>query len=337
MSSSTSKADTSASSASRMVDNEDDDTSMLVVILDMNVYSWGQRAQTVHSKQQAGMPLISLPTFLEHFLVFVNAYLMLNQENQLAVISSIIGESYFVYPPPPDQRASVANQVIAEQIQSRLKDIQDTYVDKIGELQGDETSASFSAAMSLGLCHINRMKKDLPNLKPRILVFNISPDVSSQYIPVMNCIFSAQKQSIPVDSCILSSDSTFLQQASHLTSGIYLKPQRQENLCQYLVSTFLIDSDSRRHLSVPTLTTVDFKASCFCHKRIVDIGFVCSVCLSIFCKPSSSCSTCGTKFALKIDLSKIDIANSLSTNDNNNNNNNNNNNSNNGSGSNGAG
>lgn len=27
-------------------------------------------------------------------------------------------------------------------------------------------------------------------------------------------------------------------------------------------------------------TEIDFKAACFCHKDIINIGFVCSVCLS---------------------------------------------------------
>ena len=67
-------------------------------------------------------------------------------------------------------------------------------------------------------------------------MLQISDDVSSQYVPVMNCIFSAQKQSIPVDSCVLGNqESSFLQQASHLTEGIYIKPQNQSGLLQYLL------------------------------------------------------------------------------------------------------
>ena len=31
---------------------------------------------------------------------------------------------------------------------------------------------------------------------------------------------------------------------------------------------------------MPTQDKIDFRAACFCHKNIVDIGFVCSVCLS---------------------------------------------------------
>lgn len=43
---------------------------------------------------------------------------------------------------------------------------------------------------------------------------------------------------------------------------------------------FLPDRYSRNFLNLPTQDQVDFRAACFCHKQIVDIGFVCSVCLS---------------------------------------------------------
>lgn len=83
---------------------------------------------------------------------------------------------------------------------------------------------------------------------------------------------------------------------------------------------FLADAQARLALVNPTQDTVDFRAACFCHRRVIDTGFVCSVCLSIFCEvpqqetegggggggdgssSSSSvgaeCLTCGTKLAL---------------------------------------
>lgn len=44
--------------------------------------------------------------------------------------------------------------------------------------------------------------------------------------------------------------------------------------------TFLPSPSIRRILAVPTQDKIDFRAACFCHKTIVDVGFVCSVCLS---------------------------------------------------------
>jgi len=115
----------------------------------------------------------------------------------------------------------------------------------------------------------------------------------------MNAIFSAQKQSIPVDACVLASeDSSFLQQTAHITGGIYLRPSTERGLLQYMLSSFLADRYSRKFLTLPVQSSVDYRASCFCHKKVIDYGFVCSVCLSIFCKSTGACSTCGVKFAL---------------------------------------
>ncbi|KYR02238.1 general transcription factor IIH [Tieghemostelium lacteum] len=289
-------------------DEEEYDTSLLVIIVDTNIYSWGNRILQMSNKTEStsstklGSSLIGFNTFVEHLMVFINLHLMLNQENQIAVISSQIGEARFLFPEPHQSQSTKSEQKsIQNIILGKLLHLDTT----IKETNQESTSSNFSAALSLSLCYINRIKKEVPIIRPRIFVLNISPDASSQYISVMNCIFSAQKQSIPLDTCILSQqDSTFLQQASHLTNGIYLKPQRQENLSQYLISTFLMDTYSRKLLQCPTLKSVDYRATCFCHKRIVDIGFVCSVCLSIFCSYSSSCSTCGTKFSLKIEIPK---------------------------------
>lgn len=50
--------------------------------------------------------------------------------------------------------------------------------------------------------------------------------------------------------------------------------------------SFLSPPLIRKVLTVPTQDKIDFRAACFCHKNIVDIGFVCSVCLSSPCTQS---------------------------------------------------
>jgi transcription initiation factor TFIIH subunit 3 len=132
------------------------------------------------------------------------------------------------------------------------------------------------------------------------------------------------QQKVTIDACqIYGGETVFLQQAAHLTGGSYLLPERRDALLQYLTvrhpsgprahclsylqMAFLPPPSIRKILSVPTLDRIDFRAACFCHKNIVDIGYVCSVCLSsklflslyywrlilsVFCKPNPVCSTC---------------------------------------------
>ncbi|KAI9828135.1 MAG: General transcription factor IIH subunit 3 [Thelocarpon impressellum] len=166
-------------------------------------------------------------------------------------------------------------------------------------------STMMAGAMTLALSYINKQtiahgdsannagsndaKAEDPaaasqGLQSRILIISVSSDLAFQYIPVMNCIFAAQRRRIPIDVLKLSTPSTFLQQAADATHGIYLTPTAPHGLLQYLMQAFLPDATARAHLVLPTQVDVDFRAACFCHKRVVDTGFVCSICLSS--KPS---------------------------------------------------
>lgn len=154
------------------------------------------------------------------------------------------------------------------------------------------------------------------SLTSRILVLSVSGDLASQYIPVMNAIFAAQRLRIPIDILKLAGDTVFLQQASDATGGVYIAPSFQAaaaggdppsipGLLQFLMMVFLPDATARRSLVPPSVGAVDFRAACFCHRRVVDIGFVCSVCLSIFCEPpmvegggGAACLTCGSPLEL---------------------------------------
>ncbi|KAJ4354433.1 RNA polymerase II transcription factor B subunit 4 [Didymosphaeria variabile] len=140
------------------------------------------------------------------------------------------------------------------------------------------------------------------SLASRILIVSVSGDLANQYIPVMNSIFAAQRKRIPIDILKLAGDTVLLQQASDATGGVYMKPERPEGLLQYLMMAFLPDPTARRSLVMPSAGGVDFRAACFCHRKVVDIGFVCSICLSIFCTsdlPDNLCLTCGSYLSLR--------------------------------------
>jgi transcription initiation factor TFIIH subunit 3 len=161
-------------------------------------------------------------------------------------------------------------------------------------------------------------------LQSRILLISASPttDLAHQYIPIMNAIFACQRLSIPIDiptseptTPTTSNNSTvFLQQASDATRGIYLpfvfppsstSPSTIQQIASsalltYLLSSLLPSPLTRTHLTSPTQINIDFRAACFCHRRVIDLGFVCSICLSIFCEvpEGGECLTCGTKLEL---------------------------------------
>ncbi|KAG9410686.1 General transcription factor IIH subunit 3 [Aphanomyces cochlioides] len=266
---------------------------LLVVVLDTNPIYW------LNDKE------FGLKHAIESVLLFANAYLLQHRNNRLVILAAHAGKSCFLFPDPEsDNRTGAAEQfaAVTEQLWRKLIELSQAPIDEA------HTKTSLSAGLSLALCFINRAMKETRDLRPRILVVDSSPDFAEQYISIMNCIFSAQKKQIPIDSCVLGTDpSSFLQQASYLTGGIYFKPKERQGLVQYFLSIWLADVDTRSMLKLPSQASVDFRAMCFCHKQTISTAFVCPVCLSLFCEFSPVCSTCGIRSHIKPPKTKRPI------------------------------
>ncbi|KXL46212.1 hypothetical protein M433DRAFT_134148 [Acidomyces richmondensis BFW] len=168
------------------------------------------------------------------------------------------------------------------------------------------TSAQFNYSDPSSIAGGNELSTDPTTstatlgLSSRILIVSVSGDLAGRYIEIMNAIFACQRMNIPIDVLKLAGDQIFLQQAADTTNGIYMSLDSRTaraGLLQYLMFTYLPDHSARDHLIVPGEGEgVDFRAACFCHKKVVDIGFVCSICLSIFCRPleDNTCLLCGS-------------------------------------------
>lgn len=159
----------------------------------------------------------------------------------------------------------------------------------------------YSTALTRAMCYLNRVQKGLflpGNSAARVLLVGGSPEVPAQYVPIMNSVFAAQKMKVPIDFCyVAASDISFMQQASQITGGVYLRLDRPGAMLQYLLSHFSMDAASRAFLR--SASSNDGKVPCFCHRRCINLGYVCSVCLSIFCEKMEKCRTCGTVYAVK--------------------------------------
>eukprot|EP00899_Mesostigma_viride_P016781 jgi/Mesvir1/25103/Mv21566-RA.1 len=281
-----------------------DDVSLLVLLVEANPIFWKHFSASAAS--EAGDPkALTFPQFFEQIIYFVNTFLLNHHMNHVAVIGMGLDECHLLYRSPlasstldeDDGAVLPPDAPPREQILARLKEINQDAHDVDGSESAKMTSR-LSCGLSMALCYIQRMlRTSAAPGKPRILVISGAPDTPHEYIAVMNSIFSAQNNSIPVDSCIFGlQESSFLQQASFITGGIYFKVARVQGLLQYLLMIFAADLFSRKLLRLPSAGAIDFRASCFCHKRTIDIGFVCSVCLSIFCQSVATCSSCGTTF-----------------------------------------
>eukprot|EP00268_Persea_americana_P011931 TRINITY_DN149_c0_g1_i2.p1 TRINITY_DN149_c0_g1~~TRINITY_DN149_c0_g1_i2.p1 ORF type:complete len:304 (-),score=34.03 TRINITY_DN149_c0_g1_i2:782-1693(-) len=277
-----------------------DDVSLVVVLLDTNPFFWA-----IAKNSNNNNPNLSFSNFLNHVLPFLNSILLLNQINQVVVIATGVNSCGYIYDSSSSPPASAAKSEDGNMpgIFSRVIQKLEEFVIKDQELSKDESvvgnpSSLLSGSLSLALCYIQRVFRSGPlHPHPRILCLQGSPDGPEQYVAVMNAIFSAQRSMVPIDSCVVGAQhSAFLQQASYITGGVYIKPQHLDGLFQYLTMVFATDLQSRSFLQLPRPVGVDFRASCFCHKKTIDMGFICSVCLSIFCKHHKKCSTCGSVF-----------------------------------------
>ncbi|KFO23512.1 General transcription factor IIH subunit 3 [Fukomys damarensis] len=259
----------------------EDELNLLVIIVDTNPIWWG--------KQALKESQFTLSQCMDAVLVLGNSHLFMNRSNKLAVIASHIQESRFLYPgkngrlgdffgdpgsPTPDFNPSGSKDGKYE----LLTAANDVIVEEIKHL----------------------MTMNNQEMKSRILVIKASEDSALQYMNFMNVIFAAQKQNIAIDACVLDSDSGLLQQACDITGGLYLKVPQMPSLLQYLLWVFLPDQDQRAQLILPPPIHVDYRAACFCHRNLIEIGYVCSVCLSIFCNFSPICTTCETAFKISL-------------------------------------
>ncbi|CAG8520965.1 5446_t:CDS:2 [Diversispora eburnea] len=131
--------------------------------------------------------------------------------------------------------------------------------------------------------------------------------IDDQVTSNMKALFEneALKSCPDKDVCKISEsdNSVFLQQASHITGGRYLRLSidQSRGFLHFLMKTFLPDRFVRRHLCLPGDEKVDFGAACFCHKKTINIGYVCSV---FYCQPLEECSTCRSKVANGVKRSK---------------------------------
>ncbi|CAA2967937.1 RNA polymerase II transcription factor B subunit 4 [Olea europaea subsp. europaea] len=261
-----------------------DDVSLLMVLIDTNPFFWNSINST-----------LSFSKFLSNVLPFLNSILLLNQLNQVVLIATGYNSCDYIF----YSSASQNHNQRAESLLQKLEEFvaKDESLCREDSVDGPGFSL-LSGSLSMALCYIQKVFRSGPlHPRPRILCLHGSPDGPGQYVAIMNAIFSAQRLMVPVDSCILGAQhSAFLQQASYITGGVHLKPQQLDGLFQYLSTVFATDLHSRSFLQLPKPVGVDFRAACFCHKNTIDMGYICSVCLSIFCKHHKQCSTCGSVF-----------------------------------------
>lgn len=266
--------------------------------------------------------VIKADSFLQQLLIFVRAHSLLSEYNHQCVMALTANSSPMLVTPDSCIGSTAALPgLLLERLTHLLQEELSTQPGVEGGVpqqqqyqqgqpqQQEQQEVALSAGLSRALCYINRHSARYGanarhKAKPRLLALMSSTDMPLQYIPTMNAIFAAQTSGVVLDALVLgSADSAFLQQATHLTGGLYMRASEPAGMLEYLLGAFSADSATREAMSIGSSSqAVDYRASCFCHKQIIDTGYICSVCLSIFCKANmkaTECPTCGAPFKTK--------------------------------------
>lgn len=270
----------------KLQDGELNKFSLLVIVLDTNP---SQRIV----RQNAQI----LTQCVDAIIAFGNAHLMQCSQNKLAVLSCHHHATDFLYPLPGKQldvRQVDGQYEVFSLVEKTVKQRLSHIITNAPKLNAPCESI-LAGSMAMALCYISRIQRNASagvKMHSRILVVTGSNECASQYMTYMNVFFTAQKLGIAIDVCAMDKTMSLLQQGCDITGGQYLRLTQLDGLLQYLLWVFLSDPQMRQKLVLPPATKVDYRAACFCHRELIDIGYVCSVCLSIFCKFSPICTTC---------------------------------------------
>ncbi|KAK3922199.1 General transcription factor IIH subunit 3 [Frankliniella fusca] len=283
---------------------EEVETSLLVIVVDLHTrqrYLRQQPSQMMH--------------VLDSVVTLANMHLMLKTKNKVAIVGCNAARSDFIFcdtdaiQPQSSQgqsgnstqRQSDGQYEVFAHLEAMVKQNMKKFSsdEKSGFFDDRDGESLIAGALTLSLCYINRINREKPTgekLNSRLLIVTGCAGGASQHMAYMNVFFTAQKQNIVLDVCSLDYELGLLQQGCDITGGLFLKIPQLQGLLQYLLWVFLPEPPIRKKLVLPPPARVDYRAACFCHRNLIDIGFVCSICLSIFCKFSPICTTCNTVF-----------------------------------------
>jgi len=244
-----------------MTANGSSKRALLVIIIDISPTTWGQRdlkrAANDKARLAAGKRSVG-PATLEDALTsveaFAGAYASLEEDGIVMVIAVAENECAVVYPRKNELHAffngaALDCRRLKEGLMLGTAELVARAATKAEAAQADpskrsDSSASIAAALSLGVCSINRFlvaansgvsalanaspamfkrdngdgtvvslqtpentgSGDTPSAwSPRILIVQASEDRSRDYNAIMNCVFAASKYNIEINGCFIPS------------------------------------------------------------------------------------------------------------------------------------
>lgn len=115
-----------------------------------------------------------------------------------------------------------------------------------------------------------------------VLIYSLSPENPDHYLKYVKCMFAAQRHGIRIDA-FCARENMLVKMCCRSTGGAYLQGNGARDLLGLL-----------GHVE-PQMEV--FRTRCYCCNKSTQIGLVCPICLTIYCKFLPVCKRCKTKFA----------------------------------------
>ncbi|OAF68365.1 General transcription factor IIH polypeptide 3 [Intoshia linei] len=151
-------------------------------------------------------------------------------------------------------------------------------------------------------CKINSLKKRANYYNQcEIIIISMSNGVPKDIVSLIMCAHTANKLDTTINVYNLNQDCDYLKEICNKSLGKYYKTNRYNNLYYELLWLY-----GPKSIKNPIIQTKNhMAATCFCHSKIIDIGFVCSTCLSIYCSFQPICSKCCSRIVLTKPVNKF--------------------------------
>lgn len=270
-------------------------TNIQAILIDLNAFYWMKfnyeykKEKETYRKANKPFDLIHIEGIIDICMASVFTHISQGSKNKIAIYRYDEVESEKVFPLNDIDNAYIEMMSFGK-IKSIVTERIINYI--VGKEFNEKPFSRIIEALGKGLCFINKQKynreKHLQNVEftGKILLIYNSEIPKSKFKELMSCVFVCQSRNFIIDALILNSKRhDFLLQATAKTKGLYFpcnKPTR--GAMQYFMQVFNISADQRENFKMPYLTKTPYNASCECHNERVDLAWICSRCLGIYCQ-----------------------------------------------------
>ncbi|CAJ0957243.1 unnamed protein product, partial [Mesorhabditis belari] len=272
----------------------------VVVIIEGSVCAWGEMNEA-HGDE-------AIPEIIRSLVAFTNAHLSMSAANGLLILGYGVDTSKQVI---FDSRSSVKGNVVFDTSRAVIQGIREILEHGLN-VEDSTAHSSLAPALAHGLCYLNTcttLSEALPtnsiattetkaSKDNRVLIVSMRDEIVTEHSQLMNLFFTANKYGYCVDVVALDNPSPLLQQAADITGGLCLRVSKPDELLKALMTHILCPTSLRTSFSSPPEGTVDYRAACICHNRLVNQAWICSVCLAIMCQFMPICKVCKAVFPL---------------------------------------